>query len=652
MPEDWVIPGGYQAAGYVLRVRVLEAAGLPRSTILAIKQVTIHEPFCTVQLKDTKGKATTTRMWTTSRAKQTLFPLWDETFDFTIEKDDIANGKIRFCVKGGVKRLVVWRTSNEMCSVEKTLREIFWWWYLSNKSSPSSKPFQRWVPLNAEQSKAEQSRPHPSVAGRLFLAFDIAPIYGRGKTSLIPPICAIKCEPEDLGIFIGTMNCAHEPPKDLKPWLKCDSRKHKIVVVGLQEIDDGNTWEPAIDKAINSSVEKNRYKLLATHKIGEMQVFCYVDQNSLESGKVCHMSMWNEATGFGHIVKNKGATLISLDYGGTSLCFINSHLKAHHDSEDGRNNNYREICANVDGIGNIKQPILAQFHHVFWLGDLNYRCDYGHDEKNLQKAPPLDVFKKCNDAIAKKDYPLLLEHCQLRKLLKSPKPDAFFGFQEHEINFKPTYKVWPNKDYEYQSTRSQSWCDRILSKSAPGYNVTCTCYSNAPEVCTSDHKPVYGEFIVTTWERQPGRTDPLGNKKAKDKLIIDFRNCKGIGLREADVGSQSDPYLHFPRQELLNKHRKSQRKKNTINPNWDDEDLPHLELHRTNLKFLENALLLVQCRDHDLLKPNDRLGNGYLPLKSVVQNIGEWVPFEQKLTWHGINEGTLKGEYRLRLGDL
>jgi len=182
--------------------------------------------------------------------------------------------------------------------------------------------------------------------------------------------------------------------------------------------------------------------------------------------------------------------------------------------------------------------------------------------------------------------------------------------------------------------------------------VKCTCYNSAPEICTSDHKPVYGEFIVKTWERQPGRTDPLGNKKAKDKVIIDFRNCKGIGLREADVGSESDPYLHFPRQELLNKYRKSQKKRNTINPTWDDEDLPHLELHRTNLKFLENALLLVQCRDWDLFKPNDRLGNGYLPLKSVVQNIGEWVPFEQKLTWHGINEGTLKGEYRLRLGDL
>merc|ERR1719419_799092 len=193
MPEDWVIPGGWQDDIYILRVRVVEAVGLPRSTRLAIKQVTIHEPFCTVQLKDTKGKRTTTRMSTTSRAKQTLFPLWDETFDFTIEKDDIANGKIRFCVKGGVKRLVVWRTSNEICSVEKTLREIFWWWYLSYQNLPYSQPFQRWVPLNAEQSNLNSS-----VAGRLFLAFDIVPKYGRGTRSLIPPVVDIKCEPEDL----------------------------------------------------------------------------------------------------------------------------------------------------------------------------------------------------------------------------------------------------------------------------------------------------------------------------------------------------------------------------------------------------------------------------------------------------------------------
>ena len=35
-------------------------------------------------------------------------------------------------------------------------------------------------------------------------------------------------------------------------------------------------------------------------------------------------------------------------------------------------------------VGLQSMDILNQFHHVFWIGDLNYRLDFGkHEEKPL-----------------------------------------------------------------------------------------------------------------------------------------------------------------------------------------------------------------------------------------------------------------------------
>jgi len=527
----------------------------------------------------------------------------------------------------------------ELGSVDIPLRKIF-----SECLRKSDMCFQSWFSLNAEQWQ-----PIAAGAGKLFLAFKVVPKDDWEARCQPPPIVNVDCKERDLGIFIGTMNCGNAlPPSNLTAWLQCDIRKHKIVVVGLQESGDEIIWEKAILKAINRrSIEKNFYKPLAAHTLTEMRVLCFVDQHSLQRNEVCHVSMFSEATGIAGIVGNKGAVLISLDYGGTSLCFVNSHLAAHQKKEESRNSNYREICTNVDGVGNIKHPILNQFHHIFWLGDLNYRCDYKQEEDPLN-TPTKNLFNEYKEVIDRGKFDGMLRSCQLIRQLKTALPTAFFGFQEAKISFQPTFKVFKNQDYEYKPKRSPSWCDRILWRSVAGYKVECIRYVNAPEICSSDHKPVYGEFSVKTWKRQPGRTDNVGNLKKAVRMIIDFKNCKAKGLRSADIGSESDPYLHFPRQELLNTHYNSRRKKDTNNPIWNDADLPHLELHRTNLKFLENALLLLQCRDFDFCKPADRLGNGYLPLKPIVEKVGNWVHFEEKLTWDGISAGTLEGDYRLR----
>lgn len=105
-----------------------------------------------------------------------------------------------------------------------------------------------------------------------------------------------------------------------------------------------------------------------------------------------------EATGVGGVWINKGGVAISFDYGGTRLCFVNSHLAAHQSAKhaEKRNSDYSEICHGVMGsIGNTKQALLNQFHHVFWCGDLNYRLNYDpngwYTSKEGNKKSPSDA---------------------------------------------------------------------------------------------------------------------------------------------------------------------------------------------------------------------------------------------------------------------
>ncbi len=52
---------------------------------------------------------------------------------------------------------------------------------------------------------------------------------------------------------------------------------------------------------------------------------------------------------------------------------MNSHLAAHQNKTEKRNDDVAEVLAGIQ-LGKAKVDILNQFHHVFWMGDLNYRC--------------------------------------------------------------------------------------------------------------------------------------------------------------------------------------------------------------------------------------------------------------------------------------
>jgi len=647
-----------------LQVRVLEAAGLLRSTNFALKNVTIHKPLCALQLRNIYGKTSTRSVKRTKTAKRTLFPLWDECINFNLDKEDLQESRrlnralIRIHVQGydpvhpmdlGLVDIPI-DNIKRMC--EKNHYCCYQGWFLLDKRTP----------------------PRSAVAGKIFICFRMIQKESKKDSPTISCLEERK-EDESLGIFIGTMNCGNtrQPEqKFIQRWLSCDHEKHKIVVVGLQECTwnkESNwelIWQNAIQNAINEVV-KNRvrmfefpaemYQLLAVHSLGEMRIYCFIQEKSLRLNKVCNVSMLNEATGIGGVYGNKGGTLISFDYGGTSFCFANSHLAAHQTKLKERNKHYQEICT-LQGIGNIEHDIMEQFHYFFWLGDLNYRCDW-RQEKDAQETPKRGLFgaylKKIDESKKSESYKELLDKDQLINVLKTQEKDqpAFFGFQEAPITFQPTFKVLRNRQFQYDEKRTPAWCDRILWRSAPGYQVDCEQYDCIEQIDTSDHKPVFGSFNVKTWLRQPARSDDCSstiNSEHCKKMVADiiFRNC----CVKPKKNHGGNLYIHFPRQQLLETYRNFQ-------PSGLDDDgsitydLIRISLWRTNVRFLENALLLLQCRDNDRFRVETKVGSGYLPLKPLVKVSGgtpTWCKFEQPLTKDGVYAALLKGEYRLEMG--
>lgn len=83
-----------------------------------------------------------------------------------------------------------------------------------------------------------------------------------------------------------------------------------------------------------------------------------------------------QATGIAGVVANKGGICIRMTFDALDLAFVSAHLAAHEEEKYvlARNNNVRDILRGIrtklKGV-----DLYMQCHHVFWMGDLNYRID-------------------------------------------------------------------------------------------------------------------------------------------------------------------------------------------------------------------------------------------------------------------------------------
>ena len=87
--------------------------------------------------------------------------------------------------------------------------------------------------------------------------------------------------------------------------------------------------------------------------------------------------------------------------------------------------------------------LLSSFHHLFWLGDLNYRVGYGAAEEYTRGVPSRALSRRfaceLERAMVEDRYRSMVAQDQLRR--EQQRGQAFVDFHEGPITFAPTFKV-------------------------------------------------------------------------------------------------------------------------------------------------------------------------------------------------------------------
>ena len=412
-------------------------------------------------------------------------------------------------------------------------------------------------------------------------------------------------------IFCGSWNAGNAPPDtDLSAWIPWGGQEGRfdIVAVGFQEAQYRTTSRVFSSDGCAADVQAdlsgllqyqlgNEYDLVRSHSLGEMRlfVFCKVSLRRL----ITEVDTGQEATGFAHVMANKGGVAISLRFGGVGVCFVCAHLAAHQGASytAARNDNVSEI---VQGCrpGDPRTDVLNQFHHVFWLGDLNYRVDLGATEDDLYMGPSRAIMnihsidhnhhlfeedfrkdgttedsmgsgtpgvageggdsKERNKAsprtkstkvpspelmfqaiqlIESRKYSAIFKDDELSREMRYER--AFPGFVESPPTFAPTFKVQRNEiSPQYTNQRLPAYCDRILHRSIPGFGITQLSFKAANEIVTSDHKPVSAEFSVEVFPK------PIISE-SRSTVSLRVTNLRGSNLLPMDITGASDPYIKF-----------------------------------------------------------------------------------------------------------
>ncbi|KXZ51165.1 hypothetical protein GPECTOR_13g652 [Gonium pectorale] len=169
-------------------------------------------------------------------------------------------------------------------------------------------------------------------------------------------------------------------------------------------------WEERMKDAVGSG-----YFLVSSVHMGQIRLLLFA-RNDVYAA-ISDVRSGKQATGVAGVATNKGGVAISLRVWDTTMAFVNSHLAAHQDKTRARNNNYRDIIRGlkIDPQGS-SMDVLTAFHHVVWMGDLNYRLDYGQQAITPTESPTAADFASLVGEVQRGYFAKLLE------IIEPPKP--------------------------------------------------------------------------------------------------------------------------------------------------------------------------------------------------------------------------------------
>ncbi|XP_054903286.1 type II inositol 1,4,5-trisphosphate 5-phosphatase isoform X1 [Poeciliopsis prolifica] len=346
---------------------------------------------------------------------------------------------------------------------------------------------------------------------------------------------------ENFRFFLGTYNVNGQTPKEsLRPWLSCTPDPPDIYCLGFQELDLSKEafffsdtpkeleWMKAVCDALHEEANYALVKLIRL--VGIMLIF-YVKKEHAEF--ISDVEAETVGTGIMGRMGNKGAVAIRFRFHNSDICVVNSHLAAHVEEYERRNQDFKDICSRLQfrQLDPTQPPLTILKHNVvLWIGDLNYRIS------------ELDV-DSVKDLISKNDFETLHSYDQLKRQIDGKA--VFVGFEEGEIDFQPTYKYDTGSDKwdTSEKCRIPAWCDRILWK---GKNIQLEHYKSHMDVRTSDHKPVSSLLVIGI-----KRVNPEAYKKTFEEIV---RNIDKLENECIPSLSLSKREFHFKDVKFMQHH--------------------------------------------------------------------------------------------------
>lgn len=299
---------------------------------------------------------------------------------------------------------------------------------------------------------------------------------------------------------------------------------------------------------------------------GQMRLLVFTRRTPRQPVHSIETSAENTGALFGTL-PNKGGLVVRLAFGVTSLSFVGCHLCAHEGQQhyNARNSSCAEILEGAR-LGNRMTDVSLNGHHCFFMGDLNYRVDFGlpnadelpgdagdDDDDNdnasasqMSSTTPADMpwadkfeLANCLIELGEAGWDRLYGHDELVSALKDGL--ALRGFRTAKPAFAPTFKTLKGQVSGYSPKRLPSWCDRVLWSSLGGTakNLELLEHTSVPQVVSSDHKPVRARFAIKS-------SLPVTRAGKGQTMLAHITELKATGLTEMDgvlQGGMSDPYV-------------------------------------------------------------------------------------------------------------
>lgn len=282
---------------------------------------------------------------------------------------------------------------------------------------------------------------------------------------------------------------------------------YDIIVVGIQEAVLGAKDTVQQGGSIRHHHELTEgfvrhlgddYSLFATSSRGAMVLVLFASKFAPPIDKI---EKSGENTGLGHIFHNKGGLLVQFQIGRTSLSFLSVHLAAHAEHLHRRNTDVSEILWGTR-VSELYLDAPSCTHHSFFFGDLNYRLDIPPEVLGLapetaghqvQEAQICEILR----LIEAKDFANLRKYDQLQQQMTAGK--VLQGFSALVPTWEPTYRMQKGQaGVNFDTARVPSYCDRMLYRSMPGCTgcLQLVSFNSAPEVSSSDHKPIASDWLL------------------------------------------------------------------------------------------------------------------------------------------------------------